>query len=90
MDVYNTTPINANAHHSVGVTFPESTASGSSSDVNIQCQTIDNKSYGWAKFRFKNLSRISIFFAGIDVFDLRNNKEIEINCRKCVLILKIY
>ena len=49
MDVYNTTPINANAHHSVGVTFPESTASGSSSDVNIQCKTNDNKSNGSPK-----------------------------------------
>ena len=43
-----------------------------------------------AKFRFMNLSRISIFFAGIAVFDLRNNKQIEINCRKHVSINKIY
>ena len=43
-----------------------------------------------AKFRFTNLSRISSFFSGIAVFDLRNNKQIGINCRKCFLIRKIY
>ena len=43
-----------------------------------------------AKFRFTNLSRISFFFSGIAVFDLINNKQIGINCRKCFLIRKIY